>query len=557
MATFAGRYDEVLLERRDDGIVKAVTGAEVTVYEQNGVTEATLYDDRNKSNTVAQPISVDNNGNLEFFAEPGTYVVEVAVDGVVRSTNTVTVPVDWNEITITEDSIYNVLDYGAVGNGTDDDAAAIQSAFDDANADGGGTVLFPAGTYQLSAAITYDTTGNIPIHIIGVGKNSLLRPTGSTNKVFHITGSAGVTRADVIIERLKIHSQAGTSSGAGIHVSGIAGVYIHDVVIDGDSKMDYGILLSAAQQGEISGGYIERCTAGIRMESLTGVSSNGIDLHGVSLANLTSNVEAIGVDSCFIRGNHMTRATTSVETSSGNGFVVVAFNHFEDHTTAGVSISGKANVLYNNYYPGTGGVDLTTSNADYSVIEGNLLNGDVTLDSTSDSLRFANNTTGGVVTDNSTNITKYGNRNFSGTPLTGSQILDQLKVTSRESSAGNIAEFRANGSVGGEWGARIIGAGAGQDVYLQLHNGVIAGSTGSDVIRIMSGIGGTVRATFNSSGLTLPAALDHDGGTAGFFGTAPASQPSLTYSRTGETTQEAQIRTALSTLGLVADNTTA
>ena len=43
---------------------------------------------------------------------------------------------------------FNVRDYGATGNGSSNDTPAIQRAIDAASAAGGGTVLFPAGTYQ-------------------------------------------------------------------------------------------------------------------------------------------------------------------------------------------------------------------------------------------------------------------------------------------------------------------------------------------------------------------------------------------------------------------------
>lgn len=43
----------------------------------------------------------------------------------------------------------------------------------------------------------------------------------------------------------------------------------------------------------------------------------------------------------------------------------------------------------------------------------------------------------------------------------------------------------------------------------------------------------------------------------GFYNVPPVARPSLTYSRTGETAANAQLRTALASLGLVADNTVA
>jgi hypothetical protein len=45
--------------------------------------------------------------------------------------------------------VFDVKAYGAVGNGSTDDTAAIQSAIDAANTAGGGVVWFPKGTYKL------------------------------------------------------------------------------------------------------------------------------------------------------------------------------------------------------------------------------------------------------------------------------------------------------------------------------------------------------------------------------------------------------------------------
>lgn len=49
---------------------------------------------------------------------------------------------------------FDVKDYGAVGNGADDDAVAIQSAIDKANSLGGGVVYLPVGVYMISTVLT-------------------------------------------------------------------------------------------------------------------------------------------------------------------------------------------------------------------------------------------------------------------------------------------------------------------------------------------------------------------------------------------------------------------
>lgn len=66
--------------------------------------------------------------------------------------------------------VINVLDHGATGLGILDDSAAIQAALNLADAAGGGTVYFPAGTYLLTAKVTaYSNTT-----IIGAGAATLL-----------------------------------------------------------------------------------------------------------------------------------------------------------------------------------------------------------------------------------------------------------------------------------------------------------------------------------------------------------------------------------------------
>lgn len=48
---------------------------------------------------------------------------------------------------------YNVADFGATGDGSTDDAAAIQKAIDQCSANGGGTVVFPAGKTFMTGPI--------------------------------------------------------------------------------------------------------------------------------------------------------------------------------------------------------------------------------------------------------------------------------------------------------------------------------------------------------------------------------------------------------------------
>jgi polygalacturonase len=74
--------------------------------------------------------------------------------------------------------VYNIRDFGAKGDGTTLDTAALQSAIDACNRDGGGTVLVPTGTFVIG---TTELKSNVTLHIAASGK--LL---GTTNgKQYH------------------------------------------------------------------------------------------------------------------------------------------------------------------------------------------------------------------------------------------------------------------------------------------------------------------------------------------------------------------------------------
>lgn len=79
---------------------------------------------------------------------------------------------DWNEEHVNR---YDVRNYGAVGDGTTDDTAAIQAAIDSVYNLGGGEVVFPDGRFLVSKATDID---GIPPHAILLKPNVKLRGIG-------------------------------------------------------------------------------------------------------------------------------------------------------------------------------------------------------------------------------------------------------------------------------------------------------------------------------------------------------------------------------------------
>jgi len=101
----------------------------------------------------------------------------------------------------------NVLDYGAVGDGTTDDTAAIQAAITSVSATGG-TVYFPTGKYLVTAKITVSSL--YPVSLIAEMKGQFYNPT--SNAACILVGAA----MDYVIEYSAPNPALRSNSGGGL-----------------------------------------------------------------------------------------------------------------------------------------------------------------------------------------------------------------------------------------------------------------------------------------------------------------------------------------------------
>lgn len=123
---------------------------------------------------------------------------------------------------------YNVLDYGAAGDGATDDSAAIQAAHD-ALPSGGGTVYVPAGSYVLDATVVLSKK----VHLVGAGATAeqatVLAPTTFIKKSTLNGPGFQVTAACCLLEGFLLDGQA-SNGGDGISVEQ-HGCHIRDVSV--------------------------------------------------------------------------------------------------------------------------------------------------------------------------------------------------------------------------------------------------------------------------------------------------------------------------------------
>src|SRR3989339_861358 len=119
---------------------------------------------------TSNPVNITNGIatiTLTSTLTPGTAAVTATYSGKTGSVNvTVTAPA----------STVNVKDYGATGNGTTNDAPAIQNAINDCPT--GGTVYFPAGTYKVNSTLILP----IGVSLVGVSTDNV---TGTIIKAGH------------------------------------------------------------------------------------------------------------------------------------------------------------------------------------------------------------------------------------------------------------------------------------------------------------------------------------------------------------------------------------
>jgi hypothetical protein len=240
--------------------------------------------------------------------------------------------------------VYNVKAYGATGNGSTDDGAAIASAITAANTAGGGVVFFPAGNYKVTSSSRTDTvsfasgsTFNDVSAVSGdVGKYVLWGNLGRVAKITSVVAGTSFT-VDVVPT-----TTAATS--ARIVTPGIVipeGVYLNGVGSNYNTQ-----LTTAGAIGNVSTQISDAGTGTTILIRGANSPAGGSTRYGISNLSVVGNT-----------GNKYGLFV-------GNGaWMIESYNaEFSSHGVAGIALDGNINShnFHNTILYGNGAAAATT-----------------------------------------------------------------------------------------------------------------------------------------------------------------------------------------------------
>jgi hypothetical protein len=316
------------------------------------------------------------------------------------------VPASWlNEVNRTvHTDVFNVKNYGAVGNSSTDDTASIQAAVDAAEAQaassGGALVYFPPSTgyYKLTSPLTvlasgitlmgagtgsaiYNATGDaircgdnvttysdIKIQNLNVqanGANSIcikgqkttnLRISNCNIANFHASSGDGIRLTDSWCSTI-INNTFGSIMGYGIHVSSNANAMaiIGNRLDGGGPTATCGMYLDSFNGGTVMANAIETWTTGVNGKTVRGSRfSNYMETYTTGYL-----FDAAGAIGNYIGGFFASSGSTvSIKISAGLGYTIDSISCIGTHsggapielTTGPGDVFIKGNIIHDDVY---------------------------------------------------------------------------------------------------------------------------------------------------------------------------------------------------------------
>jgi len=236
--------------------------------------------------------------------------------------------------------------FGAVGDGTTDDQAAIQKALDSAGeltATRELTVKLKAGTYVIGSTLIFPTTASLALEGSGVNSTFISHSVNSDNAIeFPLSGST--TR----LSNLTLFSESTSNTAVYFNLSG-DDYYLSDVLINGFGKaidtgtssnifMENVFVKNCVNDGLVVNDGCKNVTFSGVIDGNSTASSVGITIESA----LNVNIDAVvsGWVTCMDIGDNV----------SGDDSVVRFNGTMKDFTTQAILITGNCNLSGNSLH---------------------------------------------------------------------------------------------------------------------------------------------------------------------------------------------------------------
>jgi hypothetical protein len=320
--------------------------------------------------------------------------------------------------------VLNVKDYGATGNGTTDDTAAIQSVINRLPLTGG-TVFLPAGTYKLTASLTVPATMLTGFRMVGAGWGSVLQLANGVNDyaVKFLEGTSGLVGGE--LSNLKINCNGTNQTGGGgidangasncrfdflwLHAPYSEGIHIHNGTLPGGFGVQSFVMNCLFDAGNTVSGN----GRGLSLDSTDQVIVMGNifrEMGGTSGSDADCIRDNNGL--AAVIGNIFTNNNSALQGGGGiksySNFLRIIGNQFESLAGGSIVLLGNKHIISGNQFlnigKGAGAANSASgiyTNATEHIITGNYFNTDGSASNGTQSLIFLDsNTSGSIVSQN-------------------------------------------------------------------------------------------------------------------------------------------------------------
>ena len=287
-----------------------------------------------------------------------------------------------------QDGVFNVLDFGAKGDGTTNDYTAIQAALD-AIPSTGGRVFFPAGTYLLNSGLSTSTANMELYGVGGQGQDSSLGhgatrftiASGVVGFTFNPSAASSLFKGPVL---RNLYFTGASGATGGILLNRVNN-YLLENVVCADFTTGYGFHHNGTgnvnQYGKMIGCGAHQCQVGNKQTLTNGLQILGGYFDGAGNASSpvagSTGIQIISGDTTSCVGVVVQGYETGIDVQAGEGesFVGCRLEVFTtgiriDDTDGASIIGGSFN---NSLAGGTGtAISLTSNSTECLVWPGNI-----------------------------------------------------------------------------------------------------------------------------------------------------------------------------------------